>query len=198
MRKKRINDDVNDELNEKYNSINQFDDQFDDQFGFQKQISFLDEQKKKKPKDREFYVKGADLIEEIRKYQKSKLEDAEKRGVPLEQGQGIISEQLGIMIIKIATRFSMHPRFYGYSYRDQMVADAVARMITNGVDKIDPDHPKCNPFAYLTQCAFNIFRQKIKNQKKYSQTKQRLREQVFTQFESDEGLMNTKDNQDEL
>ena len=79
-----------------------------------------------------------------------------------------------------------------------MVADAVARMITNGVDKIDPDHPKCNPFAYLTQCAFNIFRQKIKNQKKYSQTKQRLREQVFTQFEADEGLMNTKDNQDEL
>lgn len=198
MRKKRINDDVNDELNEKQNSTNQSTYQFDDQFEFQKQISFLDEQKKKKPRDREFYVKGADLIEEIRKYQKSKQEDAEKRGVPLEQGQGIISEQLGVMLIKIATRFSMHPRFYGYSYRDQMVADAIARMITNGVDKINPDHPKCNPFAYLTQCAFNIFRQKIKNQKKYSQTKQRLREQVFTQFESDEGLMNTKDNQDEL
>ena len=33
----------------------------------------------------EYYVKGAELIEEIRKYQESKKLDAEKRGVPLEE-----------------------------------------------------------------------------------------------------------------
>ena len=46
-------------------------------------------------------------------------------------GKGIISEALGTMILKIATRFSMHPRFFGYSYRDEFVADAVSRCLTN-------------------------------------------------------------------
>jgi hypothetical protein len=36
----------------------------------------------------EYYVKGAELIEEIRKYQESKKLDAEKRGVPLEKRNG--------------------------------------------------------------------------------------------------------------
>lgn len=43
-------------------------------------------------------------MNEIRKYQESKQNDPEKKG--------IISEELGIMILKICTRFSMHPRFY--------------------------------------------------------------------------------------
>lgn len=36
----------------------------------------------------EYYVKGADLIEEIKKYQISKREDAEKRGVSYEERHG--------------------------------------------------------------------------------------------------------------
>lgn len=43
-------------------------------------------------------------MNEIRKYQDSKKDDPE--------GKGYISEELGIMILKICTRFSMHPRFY--------------------------------------------------------------------------------------
>ena len=50
MRKKKINDDVNEELND-INNQNLID-QFNDQFEFQKQLNFLDQQKKKKPRDR--------------------------------------------------------------------------------------------------------------------------------------------------
>ena len=42
-----------------------------------------------------------------------------------------------------------------------MVADAVARCLSHAIDKIDLDHPNCNPFSYLTQTCYNVFRQKI-------------------------------------
>lgn len=109
---------------------------------------------------------------------------------------GTVSEELGLMILKICTRFSMHPRFYGYSYRDEFVADAVLRCISHGLDKIDLSHPNCNPFAYLTQCAYNVFRQRIKNEKKFMKVKQRLREDFYEDYENMEGLQRTKDNAD--
>ncbi len=55
-------------------------------------------------------------------------------------------------------------------------------------------HPKCNPFAYLTQIAYNVFRQRIKNEKKFMKLKQRLREDFYDEFETEEGLRKTKDN----
>lgn len=182
------------------NTNNSYEDNYDEDYDYdeyQKELEKIDKPKIK-AKDKEYYVKGADLIAEIRKYQDSKKIDAKKRKIPIEQGQGIISDALGEMIIKICTRFSMHPRFYGYTFRDEFVADAVARCITHGVNKINLDLPNCNVFAYFTQIAYNVFRQKIKNQKKYNQTKQRLRQQVYTDFQNEEGLQQTKQNEDEI
>ena len=36
---------------------------------------------------------------------------------------GHISEELGIMIMKICIRFSLHPRIFGYSYIDEIYGD---------------------------------------------------------------------------
>lgn len=49
-------------------------------------------------------------------------------------------------------------------------------------------------FGYFTQIAFNCFRQKIKNEKKYGLTKQKLRDEKYTEFEELEGLNRTQDN----
>lgn len=168
-----------------------------DDFDYQRQLAKLEQQNNKRTRNKEYYVKGSELKAQIEKYQKSKRQDAEKRGVPYEEGEGEISEALGEMIIKICERFSRHPRFFGYSFRDEFVADAVARCITHGVDKIDLSLPNCNPFAYFTQISYNEFRQKIKRQKRYNQIKQRIRDEVYTQFERDNNLDLTKDNQDE-
>lgn len=168
-----------------------------DDFDYQRQIEKLEQQNNKRTRNKEYYVKGSELKAQIEKYQKSKREDAQKRGVPYEEGQGEISEALGEMIIKICERFSRHPRFFGYSFRDQFVADAVARCITHGVDKINLDLPNCNPFAYFTQISYNEFRQKIKREKRYQNLKQRVRDQIYTQFEQDNNLELTKDNEDE-
>ena len=88
----------------------------------------------------------------------------------------------------------MHPRFYGYSYRDEFVADAVARCLSHSLDRIDLNHPKCNPFSYITQTAYNVFRQRIKNENRFSKAKQMMREEIYSEFERENGLKMTKDN----
>lgn len=54
-----------------------------------KELDKPKQQTKKKRKQEEFYVKGADLIAEIKKYQESKREDAESRGVPYSERIGV-------------------------------------------------------------------------------------------------------------
>ena len=78
-----------------------------------------------------------------------------------------------------------------------MVAEAVCRCLTNAINRINLDHPKCNVFAYITQTAYNCFRQKIKTEKKYTETKTQLRNEIYSEFENAEGLNPTKDNPEE-
>lgn len=95
-RKKRSYDDTpeNDELlSEEIASYEETEDDLFDDFP---------DKPEQKEKRKDFYVKKEDLIAEIKKYQESKKFNA----------KGIISEALGIMIMKICTRFSLHPRFY--------------------------------------------------------------------------------------
>lgn len=106
---------------------------------------------------------------------------------------GLFQKNCGLMILKICTRFSMHPRFYGYTYRDEFVADAVARCLSHSLDRIDLNHPNCNPFSYITQTAYNVFRQRIKNEKRYMLAKQNLRDKLYDEFERVEGIRSTHD-----
>lgn len=194
---KKKKKDTQNENNDQFQTNDRYDDFQQDDFDYQKQLAKLEQQNNKRTRNKEYYVKGSELKAQIEKYQKSKREDAERRGVPYEEGQGEISEALGEMIIKICERFSRHPRFFGYSFRDEFVADAVARCITHGVDKIDLSLPNCNPFAYFTQISYNQFRQKIKREKRYQQIKQRIRDEVYSEFERDNNLDQTKDNDED-
>lgn len=197
-KKKKEQNFQEDDLLKQSQNINFYDDNYQDDYDYETQLQKLYHQNKKRTRDKEYYVKGSELKAQIEKYQKSKREDAEKRGVPYEEGVGQISQELGEMIIKICERFSRHPRFFGYSFRDEFVADAVARCITHGVDKIDLSLPNCNPFAYFTQISYNQFRQKIKRQKRYNQVKQRLQQEVYSDFTKDNNLERAKQNQDQI
>jgi len=68
----------------------------------------------------------------------------------------------------------------------------VCRCITHSIDRIDLTHPKCNPFSYITQTAYNVFRQKIKNEKKYQKAKESIRERYFDEFERVNGLKSSR------
>lgn len=98
--------------------------------------------------------------------------------------------------MKIARRFATHPRFFNYTYKDDFVSDAICRMISTGINKINLDHPKCNIFAYMTQLCFNSFRQKIKSEKKYTMLKTKLSDEIYDDFERNESIQQTLRNDD--
>lgn len=126
------------------------------------------------------YIRKEDLLKEIQTYKKS----------------GEITENLGNMLIKIATRYCSKPNFSNYSYKDDFIAEAVSRMVEQ-LNKIDLKHPKTNPFAYLTQICHFKFVAKINTEHKYQQTKLKIKEHYIYEFEHSEGIRMNKNDEDQ-
>jgi len=82
---------------------------------------------------------------------------------------GIMIDELAISVNEIAKRLSFAPNFINYTYREEMVGDALIKMIKALREhKFDPD--KGNPFSYFTKIAFHAFCKRIKGEKKHRQT----------------------------
>jgi DNA-directed RNA polymerase specialized sigma24 family protein len=123
--------------------------------------------KKKKPrgKDRPHYVNSKDFLRELTTY--------------YGQGDENVSEILGVYIYKIATGLSYAPNFINYSYRDDMVGDAIVKMFSALKNKkFDLDSGN-NPFSYFTTIAFHAFINRIKKEKKQREVVSEYQEQVF-------------------
>ena len=91
--------------------------------------------------------------------------DCKEKGMPSPR----IPEYIGECILKIATRLSYAPNFIGYSYKDEMIADAIENCVT-GAHSFDPSK-STNPFAYFTQIAWNAFIRRIQKEKKQAYIK---------------------------
>ena len=105
------------------------------------------------------YVNNRDFYESIKAY-KTKLTENENAKVP---------DYIGICIQQIATRLSTKPNFIGYSYRDEMISDAIENCMY-ALPKFNPERTN-NPFAYFTQVAKNAFLRRISIEKKEQYTK---------------------------
>jgi hypothetical protein len=130
----------------------------------------------------QYYIDPVELKEEIRKFQESENDEQ-------------MSDKLGEMLIKLATRFASRPNFYRYSYKEDFIADAILRMVQQ-IHKINLDHPKCNPFTYLTMTCYHVFIAKITKEKKFTDTKDALTDRYYDMFEVNEGLNLKKKNED--
>ena len=102
------------------------------------------------------YVKNKDLLVEMKKYRES----------------GEISEELGRMYMLIASNLSNKSNFIGYTWREEMVADAVLTCCKYGKN-FDPEKGK-NPFAYITRICYNAMVTYIKKQNRHGTIKQSL------------------------
>ena len=106
-------------------------------------------------KKRKFYVKNKDLLIEIIKYKKT----------------GIISEELGEMIFKIAKNYATKGNFSGYTYIQDMISEAVLTCLKY-MHNFNPNKYKYpNPFAYFTTIIYHSFLNYIRKQKKHSEIK---------------------------
>lgn len=106
------------------------------------------------------YVNNKDLYEALVEYKRLCAEARVS-----EKPQPQVTRYIGSCIMKIADKLSHRPNFINYSYRDEMISDAIDNMINYGVDKFDPSK-STNPFAYFTQIAFNAFRLRLQKEKK--------------------------------
>lgn len=82
------------------------------------------------------------------------------------KAQGRLTDRLGKYLMMIAERYSWHPWFAGWSYREDMVAAAVVNLCANW-HKFDPEKQENpNPFAYYTTACYRSFLSYLDDEKK--------------------------------
>lgn len=91
------------------------------------------------------YINNADFYVAMKEF------IAKRRADPNHQ----VPPYIGQCLLQLATRYSMKPNFYGYSYREEMIGDALENCIKY-IDRFDPEKSN-NPFAYFTQFVKNAF-----------------------------------------
>lgn len=110
-------------------------------------------------KQNEHYVNNKEFTQAVSEYNIScKL--AEEKGKVKPQ----MTEYIGECIYKIATRLSTRPNFINYTYRDEMICDAIENCIQyiGNFNREKSD----NAFAYITQICYYAFLRRIQKEKK--------------------------------
>ena len=110
-------------------------------------------------KKKTHYVDNEKFYNEIVEYKK-KCKTAEKEG----KQKPILSEYIGKCIYLIAENLSHKPRFMNYSFRDEMISDAIENCFMY-FDNFDSDKYS-NPFAYFTQIIYYAFHRRIAKEEK--------------------------------
>lgn len=100
------------------------------------------------------YIKNKNLLEELRIYKET----------------GERTEELGRMILLLAQRYSDRGSFAGYSWKDDMICEAVLTCIKY-MHNFDVDIDNPNPFGYFSRIIHNSFLNYIKKQKIHSKIK---------------------------
>jgi hypothetical protein len=122
------------------------------------------------------YVNNKEFFTAIVAYREeflvSKMVNENDDTIPLIQ----IPEYIGSCIMKIATHLAYKSNFIGYTYRDDMILDAIENCIAS-VDNFDPEK-SANPFAYFTQVSYYAFLRRIQKEKKNERTKNKYIESL--------------------
>jgi hypothetical protein len=93
---------------------------------------------------------------------------------------GDLQNELADMVQKIATRLGYANNFINYSYKTEMIGDAVIKMITALTRKRFKCNSGYNPFSYFTKVAYRAFQNRIKKEKKEHDTIHRYQNEVYT------------------
>lgn len=102
-----------------------------------------------------YYVKNSELLPLISEF----------------RDNGHMSEKLGELIMKIATNYANKGSFYAYTWKEDMVGEAVLTVVKY-LHNFDPlKQQKPNPFAYITMIIHRSFLNYIRKQKKHSEIK---------------------------
>ena len=119
------------------------------------------------------------MIQHKNEVQQALLDNKSKPQVP---------RYIGESIILICNNLAKKPNFSGYTYKDDMIGDAMIDCIA-AVKNFNPDKTS-NPFAYFTQIAWNAFIRRIYKEKKQTYIKHKNFENLYLMDELFSGESN--------
>lgn len=120
--------------------------------------------KKIKPREREHYVNSKEFEARIKMYYECDT----------------ISDDLANDLIKIVNGLSYAPNFINYTYKSDMVGDALVKMLSALRNKKFRLNSGFSPFAYFTTIAFHAFINRIKRENKQHDALIEYRDRVYT------------------
>ena len=116
-----------------------------------------------KPKIDEYYVNPQVFKEQIKEYYKTDY----------------CIHDLADSLKRIAYGLGNKSNFINYTYKDEMIGDALVKMYTalqNKKFNVESDY---NPFSYFTTIAFHAFINRIKKEKKHHETLNQYKETIL-------------------
>jgi len=113
------------------------------------------------------YVDNSKLFESFLEWYAAK-DVAKEKGLSEPEPPKYISE----CIVLIPTRLASKGNFSGYSFKDDMIGDAIENIVQY-YRNFNPEKSK-NPFAYFTQIAYYAFLRRIIREKRQSYIKHKL------------------------
>ena len=124
-----------------------------------------------------FYVDPTEFKNQIKEYYNS----------------GICTDYLGGCLNKIAEGLGYNPKFINYSYKEEMIGDALIKMFSALKRKKFDISTDTSPFGYFTTIAFHAFINRIKKEKKHHDTISEFRERKYEELlSSSEGHIYVK------
>jgi len=125
---------------------------------------------KKKPgrKRKKYYVNPEDFKNQILDYYKTNE----------------MCKELGDAIYNIANRLGFAPNFINYTYKEEMIGDAIVKMLYALKNK-KFNVEKGNAFPYFTTIAYNAFINRIKKEKKEHEFILNYQEEVYNTLMND-------------
>lgn len=99
----------------------------------------------------------------------------------------ILTDDLAENIKKIAYGLSYNPSFINYTYKDDMIGDALIKMYSALKYKKYSFDTNSNPFSYFTTIAFHAFINRIKKEKRHHETIKNYRDKVYEETMQDSG-----------
>jgi hypothetical protein len=142
--------------------------------------------KKLKPREKPHYVNNKEFSYAVVDYVKSVNDAEEKNQTPPK-----VTDYIATCFMKISEGLSHRPNFVRYTYRDEMVMDAVEnclRAIRNYKIETATRTGNPNAFSYFTQICFFAFIRRITKEKKQQDIKHRFIERMGVEDFMDMGM----------
>ena len=115
-------------------------------------------------RDKPHYIDNKEFLQAMIDYKASV-----RRAKRLKQEKPQVPEYIGECFIKIANHLAFKYNFINYTYREDMILDAIENCLTY-VENFDSKKSR-NPFAYFTQIAYYAFVRRIVKEQRQQHTR---------------------------